>query len=450
MSINATVEKVTAKQAYDIALEAYCYFYPLVTMELTRRQTTNFPVGKKPGFGPMNNFNHIRTYPDADFKAVVRPNFDTLYSSCWLDLQKEPVVISVPDTNGRYYLLPMLDMWSDVFASPGWRTSGTGVQTYAIVQKGWTGVLPPDVVAIESPTPYAWIIGRTKTDGPADYAAVAAIQDQLQVKPLSQYGKTKVEAQHQINPDVDMVTPPLESVNAMTAKEYFALASELLKTIKPHATDWSTIARLNKIGFEIGKNFDLSALDQDIQKEIARGAQDALKLMSEKTKSLGRYVNGWAMNTDTVGVYGNYYLKRAIVAMIGLGANQPEDAVYPLNITDADGEQLLGEKNYVLHFDSNEIPPVDAFWSVTMYDASGFQVANELSRFAISSWMPLKFNSDGSLDIFIQHQNPGKEKETNWLPGPSTGVLGVTMRLYAPQSKVLNGDWNPPAIKKAK
>lgn len=449
--MEATVAKpITEQQAYEIGCEAYWYFYPLLTMDATRRQTTNLPPGQRPGFGPMNAFSHIRAYPDADFKAVVRPNFDTLYSSGWLNLTAEPVVVSAPDTAGRYYLLPMLDMWSDVFAAPGWRTSGTEAQSYAIVPPGWSGTTPSGVQRIDATTPYVWIIGRIKTDGPDDYAAVHAIQDALKITPLSQWGKPSTAVQQSIDPDVDMKTPPLELVNAMSAETYFARAAELLKESKPHATDWSIIARIQRVGFTAGKSFDLKNIDASIAREFARGAKDALGIMLEKVTTLGWKRNGWAMNTDSMGVYGNYYLKRAIVAMVGLGANQPEDAIYPLNFADADGEQLVGGKKYILRFSEQDMPPAHAFWSVTMYDAAGFQVANSINRFAVSSWMPLKKNSDGSLEIYIQHENPGPEKESNWLPSPASDVLGVTMRLYAPAPSALNGDWAPPAIIKAK
>lgn len=440
--------KLTAQEAYDIGMESYWYFYPLITMELTRKQTTNVAPNQKPGFGPANNFSHIRAYPDADFRVVVRPNFDTLYSSAWLDLRKEPMIISAGDSNGRYYLLPMLDMWTDVFASPGWRTSGTQEQHYAIVPPGWEGALPEGVDRIDATTPFVWIIGRTKTDGPDDYAAVHKFQDSLKVTPLSQWKKEASVVAQDIDPTIDMKTPPLEATNAMGAADYFACAAELLKTIPTHKTDWGVLARLKRIGFVAGKSYDLNQLDQDLRKEVVRGAGDALKIMLAKVKTMGRPVNGWAMNTDTMGVYGNYYLKRSIVTMVGLGANQEADAVYPLNFADEKGEALCGDKNYVLHFSKENMPAVNAFWSITMYDADGYQVANELNRFAISSWMNLKTNADGSMDIYIQHKNPGKDKESNWLPAPAQGVLGVTMRLYAPRASVLNGDWVPPAIKK--
>ncbi len=449
MSTQSTLApKVSEQKAYEIGCEAYWYFYPLITMDVSRRQMTNLPPGQKPGFGPMNTYSHVRAYPDADFKTVVRPNFDTLYSSAWLDLTTEPVILSMPAADDRYYLLPMLDMWTDVFAVPGWRTSGTGKQTYAIVPPGFSGSLPKDVERIDAPTPHVWVIGRIKTDGPDDYKAVNAIQDGMSITPLSSWGKSIPPVQQNIDASVDMKTPPLEAVNALTPEEYFARASQLLSTYKPHATDWSVLSRLQSVGFELGKKFDLSGADPTIAREFARGAKDALKVMLAKLNSMGRPVNGWAMNTDTMGVYGNYYLKRAIVSMVGLGANQPEDAIYPLCFADADGQPLTGDKSYVLHFNADNLPPVHAFWSVTMYDAAGYQVSNPINRFAISSWMPLKKNPDGSLDLYIQHANPGADKESNWLPGPASGALGVTMRLYAPSPSALNGDWNPPAIKK--
>jgi hypothetical protein len=446
----ATACRVTTctKEAQQIAQETFIYFYSLMSMEVTRRQCTNLEAGKKPGFGPVNTFAHIRAYPSADFKTVVKPNFDTLYSSAWLDISKEPVIVSIPDTNGRYYLLPMLDMWSDVFASPGWRTSGTGEQKYAIVLQGWQGKLPEGVERIVAPTPHVWIIGRTKTDGPEDYAAVNKLQDQMSLTLLSQWGKpSAAEAPFKPDSTIDMETPPLEFVNSMKAKDYFETAAKLMKTNPPHLTDWSLLERISRIGLIPGEDFDITALSTDVRDALEKGVESGLQSLQANVKSVGRLVNGWIINTDSIGVYGSNYLKRAIVSMVGLGANQPEDAIYPLNVFDSEGKPLNGSNNYVLHFDKDQLPPVDAFWSVTMYDSVGYQAANELNRFAISSWMDLKRNADGSLDLYLQNANPGKDKEANWLPAPKT-ELGVTMRLYAPQASALNGSWAPPAIKR--
>lgn len=445
--MNLSLDNITKQEAYEIGMEAYHYFYPLITMDLTRRVCTNYKSGEKPGFGPVNTFHHLRQFPPADFRVVVRPNFDTLYTIAWVDITKEPMIVLIPNTNGRYYLLPMLDMWSNVFAVPGKRTTGTEAQQYAIVSQGWTGELPEAVEKIESPTPYFWIIGRIQTNGVEDYPAVNEIQDGFKIVPLSQWGKTVQPVEAVIDPTVDMKTDPLKQINSMSASQYFSYGAELIKINSPQVTDWSTIARLQRIGIERGKSFDINNVSVAIQAGLQKAVIDGLKIMMEKLPTLARIENGWQMNTDTMGVYGNYYLKRAIVAMVGLGANQPEDAIYPMNVFDANGKPLEGKNNYVLHFDKNELPPVEAFWSITMYDAEGFQVANKLDRFAIGDRSNLQYNPDGSLDIYIQSESPGKDKEANWLPSPPQGQLGVTMRLYAPKASVLNGTWNPPAVK---
>ena len=444
----AQAAPVTEEEARAIGVDAYLYFYPLITMDLTRLQLTNVEPGKGGGLGgPMNTFVNIPTYPPADMKTVVRPNFDTLYSSAWLDLTNEPMVVSVPDTGGRYYLLPMLDMWTDVFASPGWRTTGTGAGNFLVTPPGWTGAVPADFTQIKAPTPYVWIIGRTKTDGQPDYDAVHKIQAGLKITPLSQWGKPPIRTEVKIDPNVDMKTPPKKQVDTMPADKFFAYAAEMLKLQPPHITDQPITARLKRIGFEVGKSFDLDKADPAVKKALENVPEDAQKLMAWKVPTLARVVNYWSMNTDTMGVYGNYYLKRAIVAQVGLGANLPEDAIYPLNLGDSDGKPLDGANKYTIHLDKGATPPVGAFWSITLYDPEGFQVANPLNRFAVSSWMPFKYNPDGSLDLYFQNESPGNDKEANWLPAPK-GPFNLTMRLYAPKSDALTGKWNPPPVVK--
>jgi hypothetical protein len=435
------------QEAYEIGIEVYTYLYPLVLMDATRRQAVNVEVGKTVGRGPMNAFTHVRTFPPADFRDVVRPNFDTLYSIAWLDLAKEPIVVAAPDTQGRYYMLPMLDMWTDVFACPGERTTGTGAGRFAVVPPGWQGQLPEGIQRIDAPTPYVWIIGRTQSNGSKDYEAVHKVQDGYTITPLSQLGKAPQAVAATIDATVDMKTPPMTQVDTMAPGKYFAYAAELLKVNPPHITDQPMIARMQRIGIEVGKSFDFTKADPAVKRALERAAPDALKAMQAKIPTLARVVNGWQMNTDTMGVYGNYYLKRAIVALVGLGANLPEDAVYPLNIGDADGKPLTGANNYVLHFAKNEIPPVGAFWSVTLYDKHGFPTANAMNRNAIGDRDELKYNADGSLDLCIQHASPGADKESNWLPAP-TGDFNLTMRLYAPKGEVTDGRWAPPAVKR--
>lgn len=444
--VSQAQSKITAEEAHAIGVDAYVYFYPLLTMDITRKQFTNIEPGKEFGKGPMNMFVSVPEYPPANFKGVVRPNFDTLYSIAWLDLTKEPLVIAAPDTAGRFYLLPMLDMWSDVFASPGWRTTGTDAAQFLVTPPGWTGTVPAGLNHLPAPTPFVWVIGRTKTDGAGDYAAVHKIQAGYTVTPLSRLGKGAEPVSVKIDPAVDMKTPPKIQVDTMSAADYFAYAAELLKVHPAHGTDQPLLAQIKRIGIEPGKSFSMDALDPEIKAALETAPKDAQALMAWKVPTLARVVNGWSMNTDTMGVYGNYYLKRAIVAQVGLGANLPEDAIYPLNIGDTNGKSLDGAHKYVLHFAKDEVPPVNAFWSITLYDPEGFQVGNELNRFAVSSWMPFKNNADGSLDIYFQNENPGKDLEANWLPAPK-GPFNLTMRLYGPKSEALNGKWNPPAVK---
>jgi hypothetical protein len=459
-SINAHVAtaqgsapKLTEEQVHSIGLDAYVYLYPLVTMDLTRKQLTN--TDKEPGRGPMNVFHNVPAYPPATDTSVVRTNYDTLYSIAYLDLLKEPLIVSVPDTAGRYYLLPMIDMWTDVFASPGWRTTGTQAANFLVTPPGWRPdlrdrvidefKLPKDVQRIDAPTPYVWIIGRTKTDGPADYEAVRKIQAGFEITPLSEWGKTRRPVEFKVDASVDMKTSPREQVDNMPIGQFFAYAAELMGKQPPHLTDQPILVQMQKLGIAPGKSFDIAKVDPIIARALDTVPEDAQKLMDWKLPTVARVVNGWSMNTDTMGVYGNYYLKRAIVTRLGLGANLPEDAIYPLNLADESGKPLDGANKYTIRFERGSMPPVNAFWSITLYDPEGNAYPNSLERQAVSSWMPFKFNTDGSLDLYFQNESPGKTREANWLPSPKGG-FNLTMRMYSPKDEALTGRWSPPPV----
>lgn len=440
---------VEGGEEFRLASDAYIYGYPLVTMEMTRRVVTN--VASVEGTrGPMGQIINLRQYPDASFRDVTAPNADTLYSTAFFDVGNEPWVLSLPDMKGRYFLMPLLDGWTDVFAVPGKRTTGTGAQTYAITGPGWSGSLPPGVKELKSPTSIVWLLGRTYCTGtPEDYAAVHALQDQYKLAPLSAYGKAYTPPPGHVDPAIDMKTAVRDQVNRMDAREYFTLLAQLMKTNPPAKADAPELAQFAKIGLVAGKDFDAGKFDPDFVKEVPRVAYDRILLQTRENKAVKR-INGWLFDTQT-GVYGTDYLNRALVTAIGLGANRIQDAIYPTSLKDADGKDYDGAAyKYVIRFPKGQLPPARGFWSVTMYDANFFFVANPIDRYSISARQNLKANADGSIDLYIQNEPPGAGKEANWLPAPK-GKFVLMMRMYWPSEKtpsIINGTWSPPAVRK--
>ena len=446
---------VKEKEAQENGIEAYIYAYPLVTMELTRRVMTNVasPEGSK---APMGQWARLRGYPAVDDHSVTAPNADTLYTIVWVDVTKEPWIIGAPDMKGRFFLFPILDGWTTVFADPGKRTTGTAAQKFAITGPGWTGTLPAGVTEYKSATGMVWLLGRIYCTGtPDDYKAVHALQDQMTAVPLSSYGKPYKPEAGAVDASVDMKTSTRDQVGAMDAAAYFGLFAKLLKTNPPTAEDAPMVATLAKIGIVPGQDFDASKLDP----AVAKGLADVPKKANEKIMSWMKegivagdlkLTDGWLFTTKT-GIYGTAYRQRALVTAIGLGANRPQDAVYPTS----EGPDILksydGAKKYVMHFNKGELPPVDGFWSITMYDANYFFVPNPLNRYTVSQRNKLKANADGSVDVYIQNESPGKGKEDNWLPAPKDKFI-LMMRLYWPKEKppsLLDGTWKIPGVKEA-
>jgi hypothetical protein len=438
------------KEALDLGVEAYIYGYPLVTMEMTRRVMTNAAkAGEK--HAPMGQLANMRQYPDASFKDVTAPNADTLYSVAWLDLSKEPYVLSLPDEKGRYYLMPMLSGWTDVFQIPGTRTTGTKAQKYAITGPGWQGKLPQGVMEYKSPTNLVWIIGRTYCTGTqADYKVVHKVQDEYKLAPLSAYGKPYTPPPGKVDPSIDMKTPVRKQVNAMDAGAYFKLLAALMKANPPAKEDAPMVAKLAKIGIVPGLDFDSSKLDPTVSKALEGAPKAAQELIMAEYKQFGKPVNGWQYSTK-LGLYGIDYMLRAITTWVGLGANRPQDAVYPISEADAEGQPYNGANKYVVHFDKGQFPPAKGFWSLTMYNDQYFFVANPLNRYTVSSRSKFKHNKDGSVDVYIQNESPGKDKEANWLPAPKDKFI-LCLRLYwpyePPHVSIIDGSWKPPAVKK--
>jgi hypothetical protein len=419
----------------EVAVDGCLYGYPLVLMELTRRASTV----------PMNQFSHLRAFPDARFTDVVRPNADTLYSFLWFDVSGEPLVIHVPDSGGRYYLLPMLDMWTDVFASPGKRTTGTGEQVFAIVAPDWSGHLSDEIDVIRSPTTMGWVIGRTQTNGKADYDRVHAFQDGLTATPLAAWGHYYEPPSRTLVPESDV--PPIDLITEMDGVTFFERLAQLLRTTAPHFNDYPVLHRLARLGLVPGHAFDLAGYP-----ELRAAADDAPTVARARIKDAvrrgGTMVNGWTMFVSPVGTYGTDYLRRATIAANGLGANVLEDASYPSAFADADGRPLEASERYAIHFEPRQLPPVRAFWSLTLYNDRQFFADNPLGRYALGDRDPLAFNRDGSLDLFIQRQSPEDQWISNWLPAPASGGFSLNLRLYWPKPEALDRRWSPPPVKR--
>lgn len=443
-------------KVFPLAVESYIYGYPLVTMEMTRRVMTNVekPEGTR---APMGQFVRMREYPSATFRDVTAPNADTLYTTAWVDVGREPWVLSLPDAHDRYYLFPMLDGWTEVFQVPGKRTTGTGPQIYAITGPGWKGKLPSGVKEYKSPTAIVWLLGRIYCTGtPEDYDAVHKLQDEISIVPLSAYGKPFTPPPGKVDPSIDMKTAVRDQVDALSADEYFNLLAKLMKDNPPAAADKPMLKKMAAIGIVPGKPFDSSKFGAAAKESFAlvpKVATEKIMLWMKEGILAGdmRLENGWGFTTKT-GLYGVNYIQRALITAIGLGANRPQDAVYPTS----EGPTLLssytGEKNYVMHFNKGELPPANGFWSLTMYDKDYFFVANPINRQSISARQDLKHNADGSVDLYIQADNPGPDKETNWLPAPK-GKFILMLRMYWPKESppsIIDGTWKiPPVVKQA-
>lgn len=438
-------------EAHAIAHDAYIYGYPLVLMDIIRQLATNVPRPDENRLkAPVNQFVHARAFPDYTFTDIVSPNADTLYSSAFLDLSREPIVLSVPDMGKRYYLMPMLDAWTNVFASPGTRTTGNERGDFAIVGPDWTGELPEGLDEIQAPTEMVWIIGRTQTNGTDDYAAVHAIQQQYRLIPLGAWGKSYTPpASVPVEPGVDTKTPSAEQVKKMSSGSFFSRLKQLLKGNPPAKGDSDALKRFGKIGFEPGQTSEATKLDSTTAKEVEGGVRDAqARIVSEGRKQHGDIVNGWKI-MGNVGQYGADYLWRAVVATVQLGSNIAQDAIYARATLDSSRQPLtgLGANEYEIRFAPGQLPPVGGFWSVSLYNDKQCFCENPIGRHAIGDRDELKFNDDGSLSLYIQNRSPGRDKESNWLPAPNDS-FNLMMRLYWPKKEVLEGAWKPPEVKR--
>ena len=437
---------LTPGQAKALAEDAYVFGFPLVYIETQIDVLTHVtkPEGAR---SPINQFAHYREFPDAANKTVVGLNVDTLYSLAQLDLSEETLVLSVPEMGERFWIMQLVDGWNNVPHAPGSRSVGSKGGIFAIVGPGWRGELPAAVEELRMPTSIALVGGRTYTAGPDDYAAVHALQDQYELVPLSAWGSDYTPPDEvPLKPGVEE-SPVGTQVLALSPEAFFNHLNTLLVENPPEPADPPLMKRIAALGVEPGATFSTSGFDSDVRTGVEEGVAAAQQAIRDEEPKLGEHVNGWNLARD-LGRYGTKYLYRAAWTFFGVGGNLVEDAFYPLSLVDGDGEPYDSVNKYVLRFAEEELPPVDAFWSVTMYDKDSYLVANPVNRYALGDRSNLNFADDGSLTIFIQSDSPGDETAANWLPAPTEGGFKLALRLYVPKQEVADGSWAPPPVQR--
>lgn len=448
--LNKTMAELqSSNDPTDIATLAYIWGYPMVSQVRTIDYSTSPNVPPALGRGPINTFNNFRTYPTSNFTDIVRLNVDTLYSLGYLDLGKEPLVLQVPPISGRYYTLQFIDAYTNNFLYIGSRLNDTTGGTYLITGPNWKGDVPSDMKEIKSATNNMTIAGRIFVNGPSDLSNVNAIQDKLLLATLSVFGQNSTSSQSKVATETNAskqipIAPQPALIPTTGIKIYDEISADMADNQSPQA-DSEVLAKFATIG--IGPGLTPSETqNQTIIGALQNGITEGEKLIDEKIQVLGTTINGWSVNLD-IGNFGTDYLLRAAVAKWGLGANSPVEAVYPGTFTDNQGQNLTGTRNYVIHFDKGQTPPVNAFWSITLYNNKSYLVENPINRYSIASHTQgLKYNPDGSLDVYIQNASPGTEKESNWLPSPS-GEFSLTLREYNPQEPILKGEYQIPPVK---
>jgi hypothetical protein len=440
-----TAMLLVMKDKIMLGAEAYLYGYPLVMMETTRIQSAKY-------IGPENQLRMVRQFPNAQFKEVVRPNVDTLYTTAFISMKEGPWAFEMPANNKRYELMPFMDAWTNVFASPGTRTSGNQGVTYLLAGPEWNGQVPKGMTLLKSPTDMVWLIGRTQTNGTADFATVHELQNRLRLTKwpqppdsLSASTDSKRDAQPSWQVSTEPSLTPVAQMKALNTTEFFNRLMKLMVSNPPSPEDAPLLARLAQLEIKPGQAVHLSgsnALSFSLGRWIAN--QRVMKALNTKAQD-----GSWSYPPLNLGRYGTDYNTRAAVAMVGLGANLPEDAMYPNTVLDHQGQALNGKHRYRLHFAANALPPVKAFWSITAYGADEFLIDNPLQRFAIGDRDPLVFNADGSLDLWVQATPPSqKEAAANWLPVQMGAPFLLNARLYWPEDKALNGQWKMPVVER--
>ncbi|AKU93173.1 DUF1254 domain-containing protein [Vulgatibacter incomptus] len=444
----APLPPISQEEARTLGVDAYVYGYPIVLTMVTRSVMTNVPAPTPMGRAPLNQLSNAMALPTPRSRDVVSPNVDTLYSVAWLDLEREPMVLHVPDARGRYYLAPVLDAWTNVISSPGKRTTGTAAQDFVIVGPAYRESLPLHLTEIQMPTTTAWIAARFEVRNAKDVIAVNALRKNLSLTPLSVFLKRRPAptTAARIDASIDMETPPPKQVEAMDAPAFFTALANAMVTNPPAPDDAQMVANLRRLGIEPGQSLDFAKLPANVVAGLTRALPDARTKIAAHAEKMGHKENGWTMSRE-LGSYGTRYLDRAATALVGFGANVPEDSIYAFASDDEVGVPLDGSSGqYVIRFPKGQMPPVEAFWSVTLYGPDHFLVENERNRYSLGSHDALKTSKDGSIELFVQHEAP-KGAEANWIPAPR-GPFNLILRMYWPKRTLLEGEWQLPSIRK--
>jgi len=435
--------------AYTMGVQAYAFGFPYVYLPSLRWDwvTQPKPLDGVTPYAPLNHFFHVRQLVNASYRDGGSPNEDTLYSIAMVDVSKEPLILSHPDMGDRYFSFELASLDSDNFAYVGKRTTGEKAGSFAIVGPDWEGTLPAGVKALPpSRTPAIFIFGRTLIDGAADAPVVNALQDQYTLVPLSFWGKkdAKLPESRDVWKPFDPKTDPLAE----------------WKTMNRAMTENPPEARLAKLlelfaNVGVGPGQDIDSLDEATKRGLARAAVDGRKLLNESLSSgeLGKQVNNWNIPPKTFGRAGladEFLVRGAAQCLGGILANDPEEAVYYNTTMDGEGQPLDGNKRYSIRFAPGQLPEVDAFWSLTMYDPTYNLTDNPINRYSIGDRIKgLKKDADGGLTIYIQNTSPGKDKESNWLPSTQSGPFLLILRTYIPGEEILEQKWAPPPVVKA-
>tara|TARA_R110001606_G_scaffold233942_1_gene381520 strand:+ start:16700 stop:18118 length:1419 start_codon:yes stop_codon:yes gene_type:complete len=431
----STLSETEAQQIFD-------YAYPLVIMKISQDLMFTVPIRER---SVPNHFIHFKRLAMPQNRAVVLGNRNTLYSVGWIDLSKGPVVFEIPDMGDRYYVMPLLDAWTNTFKSFGSRTTGQKAQKYFIVDSNWTGEVPEGYEKVISPTNMVWITGRIQADSPQDAVTAGKLQDAYKLMTYAQYlGGDDPFSGYQPEYEAMQVGKPVPYSLKMSAEKFYDSFFRMWSTNASPEIDSSMIQILEKAGIQRATTRSFADLSTSVQEALHAGLQ------TKQAKYIKDFYDGtsqteaWIFNRERMGTWGTDFERRTYWAMWGLGANLVEDAVYGVSQLDETLTPLNGSNVYRMHFAAGELPPTSAFWSVTNYDEEGYLEANEYNRYSLGSNHPLKYNNDGSLDFYLSNIKPNIE-DVNWVPAPKANFKTL-LRIYWPDQKILQGEWALPPL----